>query len=704
MIIHIYKNNQIIGQVDNNLKVNTNDNKLKTILVNLISKKTLPIRTGYKKDTKYFETTKDVNKDENLFYYALVEQLYMPYIGIVEESIKKEYFISEKPIYGNLDDMIKMVRKIGSKWCVLHGHPPKSPTDKPIGSVIKCFPTKEQAEKMHQAILISEAREAGTFKRKKIMIRKYGTSAGAVAAWDTRGRGSKEVPKTEPQPKPEPTKERGHLPTMTFDYESKVKLVAEDLGLSIDDPKVTDTVEAIRGFTMLEYKEIRNSQQNPKVFPDEIDIKKGEVIENYIDKAPKYDNPIFRGIVMMEGVATRLSPGQVVDMRGTSSWSSNSKIANKFSASNVIFVSSNVSKAVAISHLSGIDVEKEVIVSKDIKFEIQKVKTVLKTVNVPTHNHSGFPSGVESQKRSFTIVRVKEVKNKNLGKSFNIIKQPQEQTQIINDRIESDKYIDIYDKDGNLVYSYNPQPVKKEYFISEKPKKKILIRQRKIRKYGTSEGAVRAWDSRGRGQKEVPKKETQPKSEPTKARGHLKLEAEKDYDKVISTVENDIGANKKQAEEIVKTFYNFSGDEYKQLREDQRHNKINKQDQIIEDYIDKAPKFEESIYRGIVVKDNIKFTVGNTLDMKGTSSWTSDEKKTNTFLTLSNEDRRNRLTNQVVFKVENPIKAVSIKHMSSFPEEKEVLVSKKAKFVVSKIEKIKIPSIGLVTLVILRGK
>jgi hypothetical protein len=38
--------------------------------------------------------------------------------------------------------------------------------------------------------------------------------------------------------------------------------------------------------------------------------------------------------------------------------------------------------------------------------------------------------------------------------------------------------------------------------ITEKPKKKILIRQRKIRKYGTSEGAVRAWDSRGRGQKE----------------------------------------------------------------------------------------------------------------------------------------------------------------------------------------------------------
>jgi hypothetical protein len=121
------------------------------------------------------------------------KEVYKKYIEKAEpKSTHKEYFISEKPIYNNLDDMIKMVRKIGSKWCVLHGHPPKSPTDKPIGSVIKCFPTKEQAEKMHQAILISQAREAGKFKHKRIVIRKYGTSEGATRTWDSRGRGQNE--------------------------------------------------------------------------------------------------------------------------------------------------------------------------------------------------------------------------------------------------------------------------------------------------------------------------------------------------------------------------------------------------------------------------------------------------------------------------------------------------------------------------------
>lgn len=62
-----------------------------------------------------------------------------------------------------------MVVKKGNKWCVVHGHPQKegSKTDKPVGSVIKCFPfeegneesekrAKEQALKMHRAILISQ--------------------------------------------------------------------------------------------------------------------------------------------------------------------------------------------------------------------------------------------------------------------------------------------------------------------------------------------------------------------------------------------------------------------------------------------------------------------------------------------------------------------------------------------------------------------
>ena len=64
-----------------------------------------------------------------------------------------------------------MVVKKGNSYCVVHGHTQKknSKTDKPAGSVIKCFSfnpntkgseasAKDKATKMHKAILISESK------------------------------------------------------------------------------------------------------------------------------------------------------------------------------------------------------------------------------------------------------------------------------------------------------------------------------------------------------------------------------------------------------------------------------------------------------------------------------------------------------------------------------------------------------------------
>ncbi len=54
-----------------------------------------------------------------------------------------------------------MIVKRGNQWCVVHGHPKKegSKTDKPEGSVIKCFNTKHEAVAMHVAITINQAKE-----------------------------------------------------------------------------------------------------------------------------------------------------------------------------------------------------------------------------------------------------------------------------------------------------------------------------------------------------------------------------------------------------------------------------------------------------------------------------------------------------------------------------------------------------------------
>lgn len=56
--------------------------------------------------------------------------------------------------FSSIEDLDVVQR--GDEWCVVHGHPQKSEEDKPPGTVIKCFPTKAEAEKMHTAIIISQ--------------------------------------------------------------------------------------------------------------------------------------------------------------------------------------------------------------------------------------------------------------------------------------------------------------------------------------------------------------------------------------------------------------------------------------------------------------------------------------------------------------------------------------------------------------------
>lgn len=53
-----------------------------------------------------------------------------------------------------------MIKKVGKKWAVVHGHAKKkgSKTDKPMGTVMATFTTKKAALRMHRAIIISKKR------------------------------------------------------------------------------------------------------------------------------------------------------------------------------------------------------------------------------------------------------------------------------------------------------------------------------------------------------------------------------------------------------------------------------------------------------------------------------------------------------------------------------------------------------------------
>jgi len=115
------------------------------------------------------------------------------WVEIKDETIQK-YSLLCSPYY-QVDRMQKRVVKRGDKWCVVHAHPKVSgsTTDRAPGTPIKCYTgpdAKVKAERMHRAIIYSQYLER---TGQKSLI-KYGTSEGAMRAWDTRGRGRKTSP------------------------------------------------------------------------------------------------------------------------------------------------------------------------------------------------------------------------------------------------------------------------------------------------------------------------------------------------------------------------------------------------------------------------------------------------------------------------------------------------------------------------------
>lgn len=80
---------------------------------------------------------------------------------IQSKNLYHEYFSLDEVEYG-------VENRGGEKpYCVVHGSPQKagSKTDKPKGSIIKCYKDKADADRHHKAIIISQAKRSGKFSR-----------------------------------------------------------------------------------------------------------------------------------------------------------------------------------------------------------------------------------------------------------------------------------------------------------------------------------------------------------------------------------------------------------------------------------------------------------------------------------------------------------------------------------------------------------
>lgn len=143
-----------------------------------------------------------------------------------------------------------------------------------------------------------------------------------------------------------------------------------------------------------------------------------------------------------------------------------------------------------------------------------------------------------------------------------------------------------------------------------------------------------------------------------------------------------------EAKEMKSAVSMYSGSSYASIRMAQT-NPDNAMDlyieagKNIEKYIKLAPKWNDGqLFRGInLPKDVIEqLNLDSEIDMIGVSSWSSLETKAITFSKKGDNSR-------VIFNLPQTKNGVSITHLSQFDSEKEVIISKDAKFIIKKIEK-----------------
>ena len=106
----------------------------------------------------------------------------------------------------------------------------------------------------------------------------------------------------------------------------------------------------------------------------------------------------------------------------------------------------------------------------------------------------------------------------------------------------------------------------------------------------------------------------------------------------------------------------------------------------IEDFIDNSPKWEGEIYRGINLPkyELEQLKVGGVIDMQGVSSWTSNFDIAESYSFKNIKKTGNQ---KIILHSSGTKQGTSIKHLAHYDFEDEILVSRKARWSISKVEK-----------------
>ena len=109
---------------------------------------------------------------------------------------------------------------------------------------------------------------------------------------------------------------------------------------------------------------------------DRVRAKQADAIEEYIKDSPVYKGDLYRGIATDTPLDIR--PGQIIDMRGISSWTKDEDVAEEFAEwgadNKYFFVTSGLSRAADISKIAMNPGEGEVLVSGKTKFRVKSAQ------------------------------------------------------------------------------------------------------------------------------------------------------------------------------------------------------------------------------------------------------------------------------------------------------------------------------------------
>jgi len=109
---------------------------------------------------------------------------------------------------------------------------------------------------------------------------------------------------------------------------------------------------------------------------------------------------------------------------------------------------------------------------------------------------------------------------------------------------------------------------------------------------------------------------------------------------------------------------------------------------ILNDFIEKSPKYSGTIYRGIAVSENVasKILGDESISMLGPASWSKDRDISEAFASSSLNSTN---TVQIMFKLISNKSGVDITNMSEVPYEQEVISPQSAKYIKKSITELK---------------